>query len=141
MARIANFNTERRNRFNRYFSEDFKRQKVKELERNLVTVSELCKEYEISRTSVYTWIYKYSNMVKKGVKQVVERKSDTKKISELKERIRELEQIIGQKQLMIDFQDKMIEIAEQTYDVDIKKKLGSKASSGSGVTGKHMNTK
>ena len=80
-------------------------------------------------------------MVKKGVKQVVERKSDTKKISELKERIRELEQIIGQKQLMIDFQDKMIEIAEQTYDVDIKKKLGSKASSGSGVTGKHMNTK
>ena len=121
MARIENFNTERRNRNSRYFSEDFKRQKVRELERNLTTISELCKEYEVSRTSVNKWIYKYSCMAKKGVRQVVERKSDTKKISELKERIKELERVIGQKQLMIDFQDKMIEIAEQIYNVDIKK--------------------
>jgi transposase len=141
MARIENFNTERRNRNSRYFSEDFKRQKVRELERNLTTISELCKEYEVSRTSVNKWIYKYSCMAKKGVRQVVERKSDTKKISELKERIKELERVIGQKQLMIDFQDKMIEIAEQIYNVDIKKKLGSKASSGTGATGTPTNTK
>ena len=135
MARIENFNQERQNRNNRYFSEEFKRQKIKELEKNMVTVAEICKEYEVSRTSVSRWIYKYSMKAKKGEKQVVERKSDTRKISELKDRIKELEQIVGQKQLKIDFQEKMIEIAEEMYQIQIKKKLNSKQSSGSGVTG------
>jgi transposase len=124
----------KRDRYNRYFSEDFKKQKVRDLERNLVGISELCQEYQICRTSVYNWIYKYSKMIKKGERQIVEKKSDTRKMQELRERIKELERVIGQKQLLIDFQQKMIELAEQTYDVDIKKKLRSKLSSGSGQT-------
>jgi hypothetical protein len=35
----------------------------------------------------------------------------------------------------------MIEIAEETYDIDIKKKLASKASSGSSTTGKSTDIK
>jgi len=123
-----------RSRFSRYFSEEFKKQKVRDLEKNLVSMTELCKEYQISRTAIYKWLYKYSKMVKKGERQIVERKSDTRKIQELRERIRELERVIGQKQLLIEFQQKMIELAEQTYDVDIKKKLSSKLSSGTGQT-------
>jgi len=42
---------------------------------------------------------------------------------------------------MIDFKEKMIELAEQRYNVDIKKKLGSKASSGLGTTSKNTDTK
>ena len=119
----------------RYFSVDFKKKRVRELESNLATISDICKTYKVSRTSVYRWIYKYSNMAKQQVRQVVEAKSDTKKIQLLEARIQELERVVGQKQLMIDFQDKMIEIAESTYEVDIKKKLGSKVSSGTGITG------
>jgi GTPase involved in cell partitioning and DNA repair len=92
------------------------------------------KEYQISRTSIYKWLYKYSKMIKKGERQIVERKSDTRKMQELRERIKELERVIGQKQLLIEFQQKMIDLAEQTYDVDIKKKLSSKLSFGSGPT-------
>jgi transposase-like protein len=141
MAKIDNFNQIRRSRYTRYFSEEFKRQKVKELEKNIVTITELCKEYELSRTSVYKWIYKYSMKAKKGERQIVERKSDTRKILELKDRIKELEQIVGQKQLKIDFQEKMIEIAEEMYQIQIKKKLNSKPSSGSGVTGTSTRSK
>jgi hypothetical protein len=75
-------------------------------------------------------------MAKKQVKQVVEAKSDTQKIKALEERIKELERIVGQKQLLIEFKDKMIEIAEATYNVDIKKKVSSKLSSGTTSTGK-----
>jgi hypothetical protein len=78
---------------------------------------------------------------KKGERQIVERKSDTRKIAELKDRIKELEQIVGQKQLKIDFQEKMIEIAEEMYQIQIKKKLNSKQSSGSGVTGTSTRSK
>ncbi|MEZ5011136.1 MAG: hypothetical protein R2744_05805 [Bacteroidales bacterium] len=48
-------------------------------------------------------------------------KGDTQKIKALEERIKELERVIGQKQLLLEFKDKMIEIAEATYNVDIKK--------------------
>ncbi len=135
------FNEDYKSSYNRYFSEDFKKKRVRELENNLVSISDICKTYHVSRTSVYRWIYKYSSMAKKEVKQVVEAKSDTKKIQLLEERIKELERALGQKQMLIDIKDKMIEIAEDTYDIDIKKKLISKASSGSSTTGKSTDTK
>jgi hypothetical protein len=75
-------------------------------------------------------------MAKKEHKQVVEPKSDTQRIKMLEERIKELERIVGQKQLLLEFKDKMIEIAEATYNVDIKKKVGSRLSSGTTSTGK-----
>lgn len=135
------FNEELKASYSRYFSTEFKKQRVRELEKNLISISDICKTYHVSRTSVYRWIYKYSAMAKKQAKQVVEPKSDTKKIQLLEERIKELEQALGQKQMMIDIKDKMIEIAEETYHIDIKKKLASRASSGSGTTGKNTDTK
>lgn len=121
-------------RQNRYFSEDFKRKKVSELDRNLIGISDLCREYQVSNTAVYKWIYKYSVMRKKGLKQVVETKSDSKKLQELRAQIRELERIVGEKQIKLDFQDKMIELTEQEYKIDIKKKFSGKPSSGTGFT-------
>ena len=46
-------------RINRYFSEGFKRIKVEEVEKNLTTVWEIGKEYQVSRVAVYKWIYKF----------------------------------------------------------------------------------
>ena len=141
MQRNGIFDEEQHASHCKYFSADFKKKRVEELEKNLVTVSDICKTHKVSRTSVYRWIYKFSDMAKKQVRQVVEAKSDTKKIGYLEDRIKELERIVGKKQILIDFQDKMIEIAEQTYQVDIKKKLGSKLSSGTGKPGTNMNSK
>ena len=141
MGTSSIFKERLRSRQNRYFSEDIKKKIVRDLENNLMRISDVCTTYEVSRTSVYRWIYQYSAMAKKKHKQVVESKSDTAKIKALQERIKELEQAVGQKQLMIDFKDKMIELAEQRYNVDIKKKLGSKALSGSDTTKKNTDTK
>ena len=135
MATPEKLQQAQRARFCRYFSEEFKRQKVREIEKNQVSISEIMKEYEVSRTAIYKWLFKYSKMVKKGERQIVESKSDTRKIHELRERIKELERTIGQKQLLIEFKDKVIELAEETYGVDIKKKLSSKLSSGTGQIG------
>ena len=136
MAKTNFFDYENKPQYKRSFSEDFKKSKIRELERNLTSVTEISKTYSVSRISVYRWIYKYSAMAKKQVKQVVEAKSDTQKIKAFEERIKELERIVGQKQLLLEFKDKMIEIAEATYNVDIKKKVGSKLSSGTTSTGK-----
>lgn len=140
MTKVSFFDHENKPDYHRYFSEDFKKKKIRELERNITSITDICNTYSVSRTSVYKWIYKYSAMAKKQAKQVVEAKSDTQKIKALQARIKELERIVGQKQLLLEFKDKMIEIAEATYGVDIKKKVGSRLSSGTtsteGSTGK-----
>jgi len=137
MSKVSFFDQENKGQHHRNFSEEFKKAKVRELERNISSISDICKTYSVSRTSVYNWIYKYSAMAKKQVRQVVEAKSDTQKIRALEERIKELERTVGQKQLLIEFKDKMIEIAEASYGVDIKKKVGSMLSSGTTSTKKH----
>jgi transposase len=116
-----------RERQNRFFSESFKRTKVSEIDRNIVSVTELCKEYQVSRSSVYKWLYKYSQMRKREHKQIIEPESETRKVMLLKQQVSELERVIGQKQLTVDFLEKMIEFAEQEYGVDIKKKFTARS--------------
>lgn len=105
----------------RTFSESFKRAKVLELEQGKTKVNEICRVYELSTSTVHRWVNKYSK-TQKPARLVVEADSDSKKLLELKKKIAELERVIGQKQIMIDFQSKMIELAEEEYGVDIKKK-------------------
>ncbi len=52
---------------------------------------------------------------------IIETDRDTRQLLELKKKVAELERIIGQKQILIDFKDKIIELAEDPYGVDIKK--------------------
>jgi transposase len=115
-----------RARQNRYFSEEFKKSKVKEIENNLTKVSEICKLYEVSHTAVYKWVYKYSTMYKRQHKQIVEAMSDTKKIKDLQQKIKELEQMVGHQQMVIQYNEKLIDIAEEHYDINIKKNSDSK---------------
>jgi transposase-like protein len=118
----------------RRFSDEFKKQKVKELELKQTTVLEVSRAYQVSTKNVYGWLDKFGKSYKKDVRLIVEMESDTKMLLELKAKIAELERVIGQKQLTIDFQAKMIDLAEEVYGVDIKKKLESRPPSTSGST-------
>lgn len=107
----------------RTFSKDFKIKKIRELERRITTVSEISKQYEVSSTSVYRWLTLYGKDYMKATKVIVEAQSDTRKILDLKAKVAELEMLVGQKQVQLEFKDKMIDLAEETYGVDIKKKF------------------
>lgn len=140
MAKPEQLKTSRTLRQSRYFSEEFKKKKVDELDKKLTSVAEICREYEVSQPAVYKWIYKYSLMRKKGVKMVVEAESDTAKIKLLREHVAQLEQLLGQKQFKIDFLEKQFELAQEQYGVDLKKKRSGKPCSGSGGTGENTAT-
>lgn len=117
----------------RTFSAEFKQKKAREIEQKITRVSEVCKEYEVSETTVRKWLQKYSTY-SKSVRTIVESESDTKKLLEYKAKIAELERMVGQKQILLDFKDKMIDLAEEQYGVDIKKKFGTSPSYGIGKT-------
>lgn len=109
----------------RTFSEEVKRKKVREIEQGRSSPTQVSKAYEVSITTVYKWIALYSGK-QKPERTIVESKSDTAKILALQKRIAELERALGQKTIQLAFKDKMIELAEQTYKVDIKKKFVTK---------------
>jgi len=120
----------------RHFSDQIKKKLVADLDRGLLTIAEISREYHVSRTAIYKWKAKFSRHYARQTRVIVEPMSDTRKIIELKDRIKQLEQALGQKQFKIDFYEKMIELAEEHYNIDIKKKDSTRPSNGSGNTEK-----
>ena len=113
-----------KSKYNRYFRESFKKEKVKQLVGKQISIQELSKLYDVSRTSIYKWIYKYSPHHDRGTIQVVEMESEALKTKILLAKVAELERALGRKQLEIDFNNKVIEIASKEIGYDIKKKHG-----------------
>ena len=130
-------NEERRRR---RFSESFKRKKVQEIESGQTKIPDICRIYQVSRSNVDKWRQKYGSMQQKKERLIIESDSDTLKVIELQKQVAELERIIGQKQIEIDFKDKMIDLAEEVYRVDIKKKFCTRPSNGSGTTEPNTHT-
>lgn len=62
--------------------------------------------------------------------------STDKKVKDLHDKIAQLERALGQKQIKVDFLEKMIDLAEDEYNLDVKKSSSSKRSSGSRRTDK-----
>ncbi len=136
MATREQFKMSISERRRRKFSDNFKIQKVKEIQMGKTKVSEICKQYEVAETNVYNWLNKFGNMKNKKERIIVETDSDTRQLLALKKKIAELERIVGQKQILIDFKDKMIDLAEETYGIDIKKKFSTQPSD---ISGKEEN--
>ncbi len=109
----------------RHFSEAFKIEKVKFLEEGQYTVKQLSKIYDVSETAIYKWIQKYSVTIAKSERIVVEKESEGAKTIELLHRLAELERKVGQKQLQIDYLEKIIELGNEEVGFDIKKKFAS----------------
>ena len=118
-------------RVHRLFSEEFKKARVKEYESGEYSVVELSRLFDIQGTILYRWIHRYSIYNKKRAILVEMKDSSTQKLKDYEKRIAELERIVGQKQLNIDFLEKMIDLAEQEYNVDIKKNANPPLSPGS----------
>jgi transposase len=121
----------------RIFAEEFKKTCVKEYESGQFSVLELSKLYHIKGVIIYRWIYKYSAYNKRRIKVVEMATSSKEKLKELQKRISDLERVVGQKQLNIDFLEKMIEIAKNEYGIDIKKNFNTPPSTGLEKTSKH----
>lgn len=109
----------------RTFSEAFKREKVKMLEERQVTVKQLSRIYEVSETAIYKWVRTYSTKLGISEKIVVEKESEGTRTIALMKQVAELERIVGQKQMQVDYFKKLIELIEEDMGEDMKKKFES----------------
>jgi transposase-like protein len=124
----------RKLRKRKIYSEQIKRKVVDEFRSGKYTALELAELYHCHQQTIYNWIYKYSPADSPQVNVVEMSDSADQKIKDLQAKIAELERMVGQKQIRVDFLEKMIELAENEYDLDLKKSSFSKRSSGFGST-------
>ncbi len=124
----------------RVFSEALKKRIVKELVNKRITIHQVILEHQVSRTSVYRWLYKYSAVHQPGSILVVQMQSEEQKKYELQQRVAELERIVGQKQLEVDFLNKLLEVGSKELGFDLKKSFSSPPSNGTGATSCGMDT-
>ncbi len=120
----------------RKYSIEFKKRIVADFENGKFSVPQLERLHGVSNNSIYKWIYKFSTFNEKGYRVVEMKESSAKKMKELEARVKELESSVGRKQIKIDYLEKMMEIAKEELDIDIKKNFGTPQSTGSGKTNK-----
>jgi len=114
----------------RYYTDDFKREMVSLFERGKYSVIQISELYGVSSDTVYRWIYKFSTFNEKGVRVVEMKQSSSIKLKALAQKVKDLERIVGQKQIKIDYLEKMIDVAKGEFDIDIKKKHNTLQSAG-----------
>lgn len=120
----------------RKYSIEFKKKIVADFESGKYSVPQLEKLHGVANPTIYGWIYKFSTFNEQGFRIIEMKDSSNKKMKELEARVKELERTVGRKQIMIDYLEKMMEIAKDELDIDIKKNFGTPQSTGSGKTNK-----
>lgn len=125
----------------RIFSEAVRANVVKQIESGKYSISTMALEHGVSAKSVYNWINKYSRHLQSDKTMVVQMKSEATKTQELQQRIKELEAALGRKQMEVDFLNKMIDIGSEQLGIDLKKKLSTPPSTGTGPTNESTATK
>ncbi len=123
--------TQRVIRKKRKFSEEFKRSIVSEFESGKFSVCQLERLHHISSSIIYRWIYKFSIFNERGYRIIEMKTSSTQKLKELEQQVKDLEGLLGKKQIKIDYLEKLIDIAKDEFDIDIKKKDNTSQSAGS----------
>jgi transposase len=127
-------------KINRIFSEAFKREKVALIMQNKLTIQQCCKLYGMRSPTVYRWLSQYSSAYEKGSKMVVQLESEATKTLALQERVAELERIVGQKQLEVDYLNRMLSLLSEELGYDVKKKHAPERSSIFGSIAENITT-
>lgn len=111
------------------YSPAFKRKVVEEIESGKYTVGEIRRIYDIwGSETIDRWLKKFgrTHLLSRVIR--VEMKDEKDKLKELERQKRELESALAQAHLKILSLETMIDIAEDRFDIKIKKKSDTPAS-------------
>jgi len=111
------------------YSPAFKRKVVEEIERGKFTVGEVRRIYDIKGAdTINRWLKNLGreHLLNRVIR--VEMKDEKDKLRELERQKRELESALAQAHLKILSLETMIDIAEERFDIKIKKKSDTPAS-------------
>ena len=120
--------------FRGQYSESFKRQVVRELETGGYTLSTISRKYGIrGHVTVARWYGRYSKFAqlsRQATMPIMMSKQQQTVEPQEQERVRELERALADAQLKIRALETLIDLAEETYQIPVRKNSGAKQSNG-----------
>lgn len=110
------------------YSSAFKQKVIIEVEEGTYNISEASRVYKVSTKSIYKWLKELGkdHLINKIVR--VQMRGEADRIKELEREKQKLEAALAQAHLKIITLESTIESAEELYNIDFKKKSGTKAS-------------
>jgi transposase len=120
----------------RRYSKTFKKSIVQDFESGRFSVQQLSNLHGMSIQSIDNWIYKYSHVNQRGTRIMEYSDSSEEKLRQLERKIADLERRLGQKQIELELFQKLIEIASEELQIDLKKTFSTPPSGGSKTTRK-----
>ena len=120
----------------RQFSATLKQSIVDQFDRGQLSAIQISREYSVSESTVYRWIYTYSRHNTKGTIIVMDKKKQANEVQTLKQRIAELERTIGTKQMQLDYYEMYVKTMDELAPEELKKKWKSRDYTGSTLTEK-----
>ena len=132
MEKISKKNTSTRKKPQEY-SEDFKWQVVQEVLSGKLSKAEANRLYGIrSKSAILYWMRKYSGIInyRESTKTLSSRDAmkNKQEIIVLEEKLRKLEKSLKRERNKSALYEKMFEIAEEEYGINLRKKYGAKQS-------------
>jgi transposase len=107
----------------RRFSETFKKARVKDYEDGTFSVAQIGRLYNIHVNVIYRWLQRYSMYDQQKAIIVEVPNSQTEKVKLLEKRLAEVERLLGQKQIKLDYYESLIEELGEA-GIDVEKKSG-----------------
>lgn len=93
------------------------------------SIYSLCKKYSLHSPQIYEWLSKYGIQKKQSVMGSSHPKvSESERIQSLEKELRQVQKALAEEQLRSAAYSKMIDLAEAMYQIDIRKKVGTKQS-------------
>ena len=110
-----------------YYPENFRIKVVREVERGILSKEAARRKYGIGgKATVLSWCRKYGQQDYPYMAGKIQNKP--RSVDEKDKRIAELEARLKQKEIAIDALESLIEVANEMYGTDLKKKVGLKRS-------------
>jgi transposase-like protein len=114
------------------YSEAFKREVIREIDSGRLTRTAARLHYGIAgHVTIERWHRRYSKFAGKGLAIRMITKTEQHQEYEQQERMRDLEHALADAHLRIRALDTLIDLAEETYHIPVRKNSGAKQSNGS----------
>ena len=110
------------------YSTIFAKQVISELVREGLTSAEAAQKHGVSKTTIKVWRKKYSSELSALASPTPMTEEEKTTLASLQAHVQELEKVIAMAQLKISALEISIDLAEQEFQIDIRKKSGSRQS-------------
>ncbi len=106
----------------RRFSEEFRREQVKLIEKGERTIAQVSVLYEVKRDNVRRWVKQYGTMELPEM-IVIQTQEEVNRVKDLETQVAKLREVIGKLHVEMLYKNELLDMAKQQLGPDFEKKI------------------